>query len=97
MTLSAPSHLSPKSKDLWVTLTATRITSPERQTLLLAALECRDRLDQIREELDKSRLIATTKRTNTRHLNPLVTAETKCREQFLNLWQRLGLQSDYGR
>ena len=91
---TAPSYLSNTSKELWQQLVGTRVTSPERITLLTLALETLDRLNQLRSLLSNAKLTTVTAKTGAVHLNPLVPAEIQCRAQFLDLWQRLGLQND---
>ena len=90
---TAPSHLSNTSKELWNTVTG-RVTTPERQALLQMALECLDRLHDIRELLSRAKLTSITKKTGSLHINPLLPAEISLRSQFLDLWSRLGLSNE---
>ena len=88
-----PDHLSERAKQLWRTIVPRRALSPERLTLLQAALEALDRADQAREALLEEGLVFTTAKTGTKHVNPIVRIEKDARQQFLQAWSQLQLSS----
>ncbi len=92
---TAPAHLSDPSKTLWDRVVSSNVLCPSRLVLLTLALECLDRLSQIRLILkDSGKLTSITTKTGAIHLNPLVKAEMECRTQFIELWRRLDIKTE---
>lgn len=89
-----PAHLSEGSQALWREIVPRRAASIERLELLRVALECRDRLEQIKTLLATEGLTKTTPATGAVHINPLLKMESETRRQLANLWTRLGLEWD---
>src|SRR5262249_39123949 len=90
-----PAHLSPRSQALWCELVPRRAKSPERLTLLQAALEALDRVDLAREAITKEGMITTTETTGAVHVHPLCKLEREAKAQFLTGWRDLGFAKDF--
>ena len=86
-----PVHLSSESQAVWAEVVPLRVRSPEKMFALTVALEARDRLSHIRDELNGQRLTDETKRSGARHVHPLLRVEEKARADFLRAWEKLGL------
>jgi P27 family predicted phage terminase small subunit len=86
-----PVHLSLRAQALWRQLVPRRAKSPERLTLLQAALEALDRADRAREAIEREGLTVRTETTGAMHIHPLVRVEEKSRQAFGRIWRDLGL------
>jgi phage terminase small subunit len=89
-----PSHLSPRSRQLWTAVVPHRAKSAPRLALLQAALEALDRADCAREAVEQHGMVSTTKTTGAVHINPLTKLERESRQQFARIWSELNLAYD---
>ena len=94
-TVAPPGHLSGRAKQLWLSLVPRRGRSPERLALLQTALEALDRADQARVHLAREGLTTTSKHSKVVHIHPLARLEREARQQFVRIWNGLGLTWDY--
>jgi hypothetical protein len=87
-----PSHLTARSQQLWAELVVGQVTTPERRTLLQAALEDLDRVDEIRALLATEGLLMPSKRGLPRP-HPALKLEAEARRRFISAWRALQLNS----
>ena len=89
----APEHLSEKSKELWTSLTRDKVTTPSRQTLLLAGLEALDRSEQCRLAIEQEGMVTITARSGVGHPHPLLRIEKEAKSLFAKIWNQLKLDN----
>lgn len=87
-----PEDLNAASKSLWRKIISRKENlSSGRRELIAEAFRCKERLEQVRAELNKSTLTLTTEKSGAVHLNPLAKLETELRRQLSSMWQSLQL------
>ncbi len=91
-TYPAAAHLSEKALKLWSDIVPNRARSPERLALLQVALECLDRADGCREQIQREGLTVISTTTGVQHINVIVKIEKESRAQFAKIWSDLSLQ-----
>ena len=87
-----PPHLSERSRALWREEVPSRARSPERQALVIAALDALDLADECRVQVRAEGLTARTKTTGAVHVHPLVKVEKEQRSLFAKVWGQLNFQ-----
>ena len=68
-----------------------RVRSAEKRFALAVALEARDELARIHDELMTADLVNVTKRTGARHATPLLAHAARLRKDFFKTWTALRL------
>lgn len=86
-----PTHLSPRSCELWRQVAGVMKTAG-RLTLLQCALEALDDADEARVAVKAAGMTSATASTGAVHVHPAVKIEREARAQFLKIWTGLSLQ-----
>ena len=89
-----PPSLSDDSQALWRTIVPERARSAERQALVAEALHVRDRLEQVRAQMNSEELLSETETTKAKHVNPLLGIERDLSKLFLKFWDGMNLDWD---
>ncbi len=84
-----PSHLSERSAALWRAVVPSRAKSPERQALVIVALDALDLADECRTQVRMEGMTSVTKSTGAVHVHPLVKVEKEQRSLFTRVWCQL--------
>lgn len=92
--IPAPSHLSPRSQELWAAFVPRRVRSAGRRVLLEQALSALDRADQARDAVNAQGLTTATKTTGAIHINPAAKLERESRQQFARIMADMHLGWD---
>jgi phage terminase small subunit len=89
-----PPHLSERSKLLWREIGPLKVNLPGQLPLFTSALECLDRVDEVRCVIAAEGLTSTTRTTGAQHIHPLLKIEAAARQQFARLWVALRLADE---
>jgi phage terminase small subunit len=89
--ITAPEHLSERSKELWRQLQPVHAKSLGRQELLRVGLEALDRCDQARSLIDAEGMTSITESTKAVHVHPGTRIEREARMQVIKIWELLRL------
>lgn len=83
-------HLSDRAREIF-DYHVNEDTPAGRASEIITILEAMDRLNQIREQLDKEGLFVESKRSGLTHVNPLIKVEHEQRKWLMKEWRRLAL------
>lgn len=87
--MTAPKHLSPASRRLYLSVTGSYDLEPWHVRVLVEALQSLDRAEQARRQLDKEGLTVAGRFGPRAH--PLLNVERDHRASFARLMKQLGL------
>ncbi len=87
---SAPRHLTPESRALFRSVVDRFELEPRHETILLAALEARDRMTQAREAIERDGAYQPDRYGGSK-AHPAIAVERDSRTAMLHAWRQLGL------